>query len=97
LKRLGILEEQAKQQRDSIPKEWVERESIYSHSVEIAVIRRDLGSDGTLVVVRAFVPTWRFPNYLGVGGVGHVRAEGFILASDGTSRPAPADLLWEYR
>ena len=97
LKRLETLEEQAKRQLDSIPSEWIEWQSIESHDVEFAVLRRDLGSEGTLVVVRVFVATWRFPNYFGFGGIGHLRTDGFILTSDGCSRPAPADVLWEYR
>jgi hypothetical protein len=97
LERLVVLEEHVKRQRDSIPAEWVERQTIDSHEVEFAVLRRDLAFEGTLVVVRAFVPTWRFPNYFGLGGVGHVRADGFVLAPDGSTHSAPPELLWEYR
>ena len=97
LQRLAVLEDHAKHKKHSIPAEWVERQSIDSHEVEFAVLRHDLGSEGTLVVVRAFAPTWRFPNYVGLGGIGQVRANGFILAPDGSTRPAPPESLWEYR
>lgn len=97
LERLALLEEQAKRERNAIPSEWIETQSIGAFEVEFAVVRRELGSDGTLVVVRAFVPTWRFPNYLGIGGVGHLRADGFILTADGTTRAAPPELLWDFR
>jgi len=97
LERLAVLEEQAKHGKNSIPSEWIERQNIGTFEVEFAVLRRELGSEGTLVVVRAFVPTWRFPNYLGIGGVGHLRADGFILAADGSTHPAPPELLWDFR
>jgi hypothetical protein len=95
--RLERLEEQAKAHRDAIPAEWVETQSIDAYDVEFAVVRKDIGVKGTLVVVRAFVRTWRFPNLIGLGVIGHVRADGFILTRDGMTQPAPAAALWEYR
>jgi hypothetical protein len=97
LQRLEVLEQQARHQKDSIPMEWIETQRVESYEVEFAVIRKELGSEGTLIIARAFVPTWRFPNFIGLGIVGHVKADGFILTPDGTTHAAPAERLWEYR
>lgn len=75
LERLAAQEEWAKPQKDSIPAEWIERQTINSHEVEFAVVRREVDAEGMLVIVRAFAPTWRFPNYFSLGGVGYVRAD----------------------
>lgn len=95
--RLSALAEQALADARAIPREWVETQEIASRRAHIAVIRRDLGSDGTLVVVRAFVHTWRFANFISWGAVGHLRADGFVVDSSGTVRPASDEQLWEFR
>lgn len=97
LARLSALEDLARGNQPSIPKEWVETERIGEHHVEFAVIRRDLDDDETLVVVRAFAHTLRSANYLALGAVGHVRADGFVVTRDGNVTEAPAEMLWEFR
>ena len=97
MERLSLLQRQAEEGHNTIPSEWIETQRIEGIDIEFAVMRRELGSDGTLVVVRAFASTWRFPNHLSLGGVGQVRAEGFILNPDGSTRAAPSELLWTFR
>jgi hypothetical protein len=95
--RLDRLVEQARVDIRAIPREWVESKVIASHPVQFAVLRRELGAEGTLVLVRAFVHTWRFPNFIAFGTIGHVRADGIIVSPDGAVSPASEAHLWEFR
>jgi hypothetical protein len=83
--------------KEAIPSEWTETQRIDSHVVEFAILRRALDSGRTLVVVRAFVPTWRFPNFFGIGAVGHLRADGIVVDQDGRAHPAGQELMWDFR
>jgi hypothetical protein len=90
---LSALEDLARENQQSLPKEWVENERIGEHDVEFAVISRDLDGDETLIVIRAFVHTLRSANYLALGAVGHVRADGFVVTTDGKVTEAPDEML----
>ncbi len=50
-----------------------------------------------LFVVGAFMPTWWWPTYFSLSGVGHRVAEGIILEKDGKFREADNDVMWYYR
>ena len=58
---------------------------------------RSVSNGRVFVVVQGFVTSFRWPTFIGTSGVGHIVAEGFLVAEDGSIVNAPDELLWEYR
>ena len=50
-----------------------------------------------LVVVQAFYPTLKFPNYFSFSFVGKLYAEGFVVEPTGSIRDATDGDLWDFR
>jgi hypothetical protein len=57
----------------------------------------DCPDGGVGIVVQAFVPIWRWPTHVSVGAVGHMFAEGVVLATDDTISEMPEEWLWPFR
>ena len=54
--------------------------------------------DAKLIVVkRAFSRSWSRPNWISLGRVGHMFADGFVLRDDGTIADAPDEWMWDFR
>ena len=53
--------------------------------------------DEFLIIVQAFYPTFKFPNYFSFSFIGKVFANGFIVDSAGSIRDATDDDLWSFR
>jgi hypothetical protein len=50
---------------------------------------RGEADQGTIVVVRAFVHSWRRPSWVALSGVGHMFADGLIVERNGFVADAP--------
>ncbi len=50
-----------------------------------------------LIIVQAFYPTLKFPNYFSFSFIGKVFANGFIVDSAGSIRDATDSDLWSFR
>ena len=80
-----------------IPMLRSEEERIEGSPVHLNTYRDQLPGGEHLIVVQGFLPSWRFPNYIGTSGVGHMYAEGVVVAPTGQVREAEEDYLWEFR
>ena len=81
----------------ALPATRFESERIESRAVSFVTSREELPSQGTLVVVQGFLPSWRFPCYFGPAGIGFMVAEGLVSCVGKPHASAPDKLLWEYR
>jgi hypothetical protein len=80
-----------------LPAESSERERIGDAVAEFLTHNEKLENGDTLIVVQAFLPTWRSLNYLGPAGIGRICAEGLVVDSEGRIAEALESDLWQYR
>ena len=97
LARLERLRSFAPQALLNLPPLSTELERIHGRTARLHTYRQNLGSEKALIVVQVFLPSWRFPNYIGSGGVGHLYAEGIVVTGDGGISEAENKLLWAFR
>jgi hypothetical protein len=67
------------------------------HVAHFVISRQTLETGEFLVVVQGFVPSWRYPNFIGYAGIGHMYAEGLIVDEHGAVRNAQDEWMWGYR
>ncbi len=63
----------------------------------LTVFKDTVSQEKALIIVQAFYPTWRYPNYLSFGGVGRIFAEGFYIDTKNEISDAKDSELWPYR
>jgi hypothetical protein len=80
-----------------LPSYAVVTESIEGRTVRFEMIREPNIDGSSIVVVRAFFWSWSSPTWISLRGVGHMFADGFILAPDGTIEVAPDEEMWDFR
>ncbi|WP_374028359.1 hypothetical protein ACES2J_08645 [Bdellovibrio bacteriovorus] len=81
----------------SFPLDHSEIMEINGREVLMTVFHDRLPKEESLLVIQAYYSTWKFPNFISLGGVGKVFAEGFLLNKTGEVKEAPESLLWDYR
>lgn len=74
-------------------------EHIDVHGVQAAltIYKKDLSAGSILVVVQAFLPTWKFPTYFSFGGVGKIFADGIVVSTDNQKSTALSEQLLSFR
>lgn len=97
LEKIDHLKRLSSSQLLNFKNEEQETTTINGKKVTFTTYLENRGSEKSLVVVQAFYPTWRWPNYLSLNGIGKVLAEGVIASTDGTIRDATHQELWDYR
>ena len=70
---------------------------IGGRAVSLSVYRDEMSDGSVLVVVQAFVATWRRPTFLSLSGPGHIVAEGLTISQSGEITDAVDEQLWAYR
>ena len=81
----------------SLPGSEFTLEECAGEVVEFTVYKADLPGGAILVVVQAFLSTWRGPTFISFGRVGRIYAEGFVQDTVGVQKQAPEEMLWPYR
>ena len=66
-------------------------------AVTFETIREPFPEARAIIVVRAFVHSWSWPNWISLSGVGYMFADGFVLAEDGAQRSAEDSEMWDFR
>lgn len=76
-----------------------ERETLIINGKEISLTtyREKIDTSDLLIVVQAFYPTWRLPNYFSFSSVGRIFTEGFVVRADGKIEDAEDNYLWNFR
>ena len=97
LARLGMLRTRLSDAGFLLPAYADEVQSIRGREVRFETIREDVSDQKVLIVVRAFVHSWRRPTWVSLSGVGHMFAEGLLVESDGQVADAPDELMWDFR
>ncbi len=95
--RREALRSRPSEQLRSLPECQTERERVNGRLVVLNTYAARVPSGELLLVVQGFLPTWRFPNYIGVTRIGRMYAEGLVVATDGSVRDAEDDYMWGYR
>jgi hypothetical protein len=80
-----------------MPEESYEEEEYEGKKVHFSTYNIEISDDERLVVVQAFINTWKWPTYISFGAVGHLVAEGVIINKNGTVVDAPEEELWGFR
>ena len=70
---------------------------IVGREVSLSVYRDEISGGSVLVVVQAFVATWRRPTFLSLSGPGHIVAEGLLITPSGEITDAVDEQMWRYR
>jgi len=82
----------------ALPSEQFQATWLTDDWIGLDTIRQSCGDHGELIVVQAFRPTLKWPNYISIsGGIGQLVADGILVKPDGQVDEAPDDLLWEFR
>jgi hypothetical protein len=81
----------------SAPRDHSEIVELPSGVAHFFTYRVDLSLAETLLVLGAAVPTFLFPTYISLHGIGHLVAEGLIFSSNGTVREASDEIMWPHR
>lgn len=80
---------------------WAESESeihdINGKNITLNSYIQNNEDGSVLVVVQAFYPTFKYPNYLSRSFVGKVFAEGSVIDKEGNIHSAMDEDLWSYR
>jgi hypothetical protein len=97
LARLGILRKRLSNACFQLPAYADEVQTIQGREVRFETIHEDLPDQNMLVVVRAFVHSWRRPTWVSLSGVGHMFAEGLLVKSNGQVADAPDEVMWDFR
>lgn len=63
----------------------------------LTVFKDKISEQRDLIVVQAFYPTWKFPNYFSFGRVGRIFAEGFFVEVNDFIQDAEDRDLSSYR
>lgn len=63
----------------------------------LTIFKDKISEQKDLLVVQAFYPTWKFPNYFSIGRIGRVFAEGFFIELSGNVTEVEDADLWPYR
>jgi hypothetical protein len=85
------------QQLSSFPEEETEMREIDGKVAAFSTYKEILNEEKILVVVQAFYPTWRFPNYFSLNSIGKLFAEALVITKSGQFEEAPENLLYKYR
>ena len=96
-KRLQHYEALGAEALSSAPREHAEMVELPGGVAHFFTYKVDISLTETLLVLGAAVPTFWFPTYISLHGVGHFVAEGLIFHTDGTVREAPEDVMWIHR
>jgi len=96
-KRLQVYEERGAAAVDSAPRDHAEVVTLPSGLAHFFTYKVELSLTETLLVVSAAVPTFWFPTYISLQGVGHLVAEGLIFSANGSVREAPDEVMWVHR
>ena len=70
---------------------WIEGKRVVFHVIKEPI------ENMHLIVVRAFMYTWKWPTFISFNGIGHVVAEGILVKEDGAIEDASEDYLWLFR
>jgi len=97
LARLDRLRTLSAGEIEALPPDQSEEERIDGQVVVLTTYRDALPSGESLLVVQGFLPSWRFPTYIGPAGIGHMFAEGIVARSSGQIHDAEEELLWQFR
>lgn len=80
-----------------LPESSTEKERIDGRLIILNTYADPTPSGELIVVVQGFLPTWRFPNYIGIAGIGRMYAEGLVVSPQGGVRDAEGQDMWGYR
>ena len=81
----------------SAPRDHAEIVELPSGVAHFFAYKVDLSLAETLLVLGATVPTFWFPTYISLHGIGHLVAEGLIFSTNGAVREASDDVMWTHR
>ena len=81
----------------SLPEENYEEELHERQLLQFTTYNHALSDGSRLLVVQGFFPTWKWPTYISLRGVGHIVAEGLIIDKGDTVTEAPENKMWEFR
>lgn len=95
-RRIAHLELLERWQILSLPAEEHEIEECDGREIDVSTVREDLRGDYQLVVVIAFRPGLKWPNFISFHGIGQVYAEGIVISPDGNSFEATHELMLPY-
>jgi hypothetical protein len=95
--KLDSLKELSFQQLSSFREEEIEVREIDGKLTKFSTYKEVLTEDKVLVVVQAFYPTWRFPNFFTLNAVGKIFAEALVISRSGSFEAPSDDLLYKYR
>jgi hypothetical protein len=96
-RRLERLRSFAPEMLAKLPPLSSEEERIEDRVVRFTTYRDNLQSGDQLIVVQGFLPSWRFPTYIGPAGIGHMYTEGLLLGADRRLTNPDEKLLWPFR
>ena len=82
---------------DALPPYVAEVSTVNGRAVTFETIREPFPEARAIIVVRAFVHSWSWPNWISLSGVGYMFADGFVLAEDGAQRSAEDSEMWDFR
>ncbi|WII72749.1 hypothetical protein QJS83_02550 [Bdellovibrio sp. 22V] len=97
LMRLEHIKALSFEQLKNFPEEEYENFDIKGIQTALTIHRCDLDEQSILIVVQVFLPTWKFPTYFSVNGVGKMFADGIIVNKNGQKSDAPDEYLFQYR
>ena len=95
--KLQMIKNLSFEQINAMPTEEEELAWVESKRVQFITIKERKSDNSILVVVRAFMFSWRWPTFISLSGVGHAVAEGVLVKPDGHMEDANEDDLWFYR
>lgn len=97
LERLEELKHQPPARLRELPGSAADQRVVAGRNLTLITYCGD-GPDGAVgIVVQVFAPSWRWPTYISLGAVGHMVAEGFVLAPDDAISEMSKDWLWVFR
>lgn len=97
LKRLTSLRSENAAVLGALPLYVEELCQVGDRDIRFETIREPVSQQDFLIVVRAFLSTWRRPTWLSFAGVGRLYADGIIVRSSGSIEDAPDELMWGFR
>ena len=96
-KRIAKIKEMEVHHLIPLPEENYEEEEFEGKKVHFSTYNIEMNKDERLVIVQAFINTWRWPTYISFSAIGHLVAEGVVIKNDGTVNDAPEEELWGFR
>ena len=96
LENLDKVKKLTLQQIEAMPDEVSEIIRVGNSEIEVTTVK-EVRESGYLIVISAFLPTWKWPTYFSLTGIGNLVAEGVLVSNEGMVEDAPEEEMWAYR